>query len=51
MTVDVQQNLLNRTISLGSHFCMFSWVLSSLTRERRSTVVLGDSPSVAEPNR
>lgn len=26
-------------------------VLSSLNRKRRSTVVLGDSPSIAEPNR
>ncbi len=29
---------------------VFSWVLSSLNRKRRSTVVLGDSPSTAEPN-
>lgn len=29
---------------------VFSWVLGSLNRERRSTVVFGDSPSIAEPN-
>lgn len=29
---------------------VFSWVWSSLNRERRSTVVFGDSPSIAEPN-
>lgn len=51
MTVNVQQNLSNRKSIRVVSFCMFPWVLSSLNREKRSTVVLGDSPSIAEPNR
>lgn len=46
MDVSVKLNLSNRKMNFGGH----SWVMSSLYRERRSTVVLGDSPSIAEPN-
>lgn len=53
MTVNVQQNLSNRKIGKGYNCLYFlgGGVLSSLYRERRSTVVLGDSPRIAEANR